>query len=227
MMARRGSKPTLLELFTEKEQDDDHRSAPPSPHMVSQQQTWWIPGQSMRITFGHMLIAAAVVLLLLIVIWMLAYRQGELRARADLESAIFHPVGIDPMVSALIEGEDLEEGTRSQEATPSLDDRSIGENFIGDPREESLFYFVLAETRPDGAMRLAEFCRGKGLEAWVIPRDNGGLARVIVLPGLQTASRSDPGVRELDDRIGSIGRQWMQTGGHSSLEDRYLVRGDG
>ncbi len=192
--------------------------------MVSQQQPWWTPGRPMRLTIGHLLIAVAVILLLMAIVWMVAYRQGELRARADLESAIFQPVDVDPMTMSSVAGASVPTISLHEEPSES---RIPGENFIGDPRERGLYYFVLAETRPDGALRLAEYCRGEGLEAWVIPRDNGGLARVIVLPGLETASRSHPAARELDDRIGRIGRQWKSVGGHSSLEDRYLVRGDG
>ncbi|MEE3001489.1 MAG: hypothetical protein VX908_02210 [Planctomycetota bacterium] len=225
-MGRRNSRPTLLELFKTKSQGEDDHPSHPSLHMASEQQAWWTPGRSLRLTLGHLLIAGGVVILLMVAVWMLAYRQGELRARADLESAIFHPVGIDPMVSSPGNVEVDEPDAPVLEEDSAGENRNIGENFIGDPREDSLFYFVLAETRPDGAMRLAEFCRGEGLEAWVIPRDNGGLARVIVLPGLETASRIDPGVRDLDDRIGSIGRQWKSIGGRSSLEDRYLIRGD-
>ncbi len=225
-MGRRNTRPALLELFKAKEHGEDAHPSLPSLHMVSEQQAWWTPGRSLRLTLGHLLIAGGVVILLMVVIWMLAYRQGELRARADLESAIFHPVGIDPMISSPVNREAAEPVAPVSQEWSSAGNRNIGENFIGDPREGSLFYFVLAETRPDGAMRLAEFCRGEGLEAWVIPRDNGGLARVIVLPGLATASRIDPDVRDLDDRIGRIGRQWKSIGGHSSLEDRYLIRGD-
>ena len=173
----------------------------------------------MRVTVGHLLMMIAVVLGLLIATWMLAYRQGELRARADLESAIFQPVEQDPLVDIPVV-HPLPGALQPGPETIST------EEMTSDPRQEGLYYFVLAETRLQGAERLARFCRERGLETWLIPRDTVGLVQVLVTPGLTSATRSDPDVRELDERIGSIGRAWKRAGGHSSLEDRYLVRGD-
>ncbi len=53
-----------------------------------------------------------------------------------------------------------------------------------------------------------------------------GLVQVLATPGLPSATRGDPLGLELDDQIGEIGRAWKRAGGTSSLEDRYLVRGD-
>ncbi|MDG2292174.1 MAG: hypothetical protein P8L37_05905 [Phycisphaerales bacterium] len=181
----------------------------------------------MRVTIGHMLVAAAVILVLLIGTWMLAYRQGELRARADLQSAIFQPVSADPLAAstspALVPVPVA--GEQARLLAPGLQAPEDAELYA-DPREAGFFYFVLAETRPEGALRLARFCRERGLETWLIPRDTVGLVQVLATPGLPSATRGDPLVIELDDQIGEIGRAWKRAGGHSSLEDRYLVRGD-
>ncbi len=214
-MAPRPSKPTLLELFQPHEEGDvaQTQSRPPSGK-------WPVPGEAMRVTAGHLLVAMAVILILLISTWMLAYRQGELRARADLQSVIFQPVERDPLnTSALPPDQPARPPARGLEAIADA-------QLYADPREAGLFYFVLAETRPEGALRLARFCRDRGLETWLIPRDTVGLVQVLATPGLPSTTRGDPLVLELDERIGEIGRAWKRTGGHSSLEDRYLVRGD-
>ena len=212
-MKRRSSRPALLELF----------QSPAEPDAPEQrggsQSAWPTPGRSMRVTLGHLLMMTAIVLGLLVATWMLAYRQGELRARADLESAIFQPVERDPLVASPPPAVQSE---AAQAPSPSI---SV-DQMTSDPRQEGLYYFVLAETRPEGAERLARFCRDRGLETWLIPRDTVGLVQVLVTPGLTSATRSDPDVRELDERISSIGRAWKRAGGHSSLEDRYLVRGN-
>jgi hypothetical protein len=212
-MKRRSSRPALLELLQSPEEADavEQQAGPPS--------SWPSPGRSMRVTLGHLLMVSAIVLGLLVATWMLAYRQGELRARADLESAIFQPVEQDPLAAS------PPPATRS-EALPSPSPSISADQMTSDPRQEGLYYFVLAETRPEGAERLARFCRERGLETWLIPRDTVGLVQVLVTPGLTSATRSDPDVRELDERISSIGRAWKRAGGHSSLEDRYLVRGN-
>lgn len=212
-MGRRQSRPALLELFQSRQEDSTRN--PDEPELLS---SWPKPGRSIRVTTGHLLLATAGVILLLVITWVIAFSQGELQARADLKSVIFRPVESDPLVvtpSAMPESNEI--------AVPVQG----GLGFMGDPRQKGLFYFVLAETREAGALRLADFCRERGLETWVIPRDNTGLARVIALPGLTSTSRSEAACRDLDERIGGIGLQWVESGGQSSLEDRYLVRWDG
>jgi len=173
----------------------------------------------MRVTMGHLMVVVAAVLVLVVITWMIAFRQGELKARAELESVIFQPVTTDPV---------LEPVPPVAVADPGAGlEVEVDEDLVGDPRQQGFFYFVLAETRLEGAMRLARFCRELGLETWVIPRDNAGLARVIALPGVATTSRTEEACRVLDDRIGAIGLRWKESGGTSSLEDRYLVRWDG
>ena len=222
-MARRQSKPALLELF-QPEGEEQHVATPQSQ---SGRSSWPVPGQAMRVTVGHMLVATGVMLVLLIGTWMLAYRQGELRARADLQSAIFQPVSADPLEANNATMPVGVSGAAAKGQTPENGLEALSDDALyADPREAGFFYFVLAETRPEGAIRLARFCRERGLETWLIPRDTVGLVQVLAMPGLPSATRGDPLVLELDDRIGEIGRAWKRAGGHSSLEDRYLVRGD-
>jgi len=214
-MGRRQSRPALLELLKSREEEASSPAADRDRTTV-----WPGPGRSIRITAGHLLVVATVVIILLVVTWMIAFRQGELKARSDLEPVIFQPVVSDPVLASPL----VEQSPAPLEAAGENDPSAP---VVGDPRQEGLFYFVLAETREAGALRLARFCRARGLETWVIPRDNTGLARVIALPGLTSTSRSEADCRNLDDRIGSIGLQWVESGGQSSLEDRYLVRWDG
>ena len=90
--------------------------------------------------------------------------------------------------------------------------------------EAATWFFVLAETRPEGAGRLATYCRQHGLDARVIPGHNTRLARVIALPGLHSASTRTPAYRQLDARIRDLGRRWKDSGGTTDLSDRYLDR---
>ena len=211
-MGRRQSKPALLELF---ETEQGQVVMPRNERAGAS----WEPGRSMRVTAGHLLLGVALVMVLVVVTWMIAFRQGELQARAELESVIFQPLIEDPVLDPT--------PVPQRVAAASGSDAPVEEALVGDPRQPGLFYFVLAETRLEGALRLAGFCRELGLETWVIPRDNAGLARVIALPGVVTTSRTEEACRVLDERIGAIGIRWKDSGGASSLEDRYLVRWDG
>jgi hypothetical protein len=95
---------------------------------------------------------------------------------------------------------------------------------ILEPRQAGQWYFVLAETRPEGARRLAAYCRAQGLDAAVISGHNTRLERVIALPGLDSASTTTDAYRALDERIRDVGRRWKASGGTTNLSDRYLDR---
>ena len=92
-----------------------------------------------------------------------------------------------------------------------------------DPRQEGRFYLVLAETRPEGALRLARFCREEGLEAYVVQGHNARLRQVIVLPGFPSSSTSDPDYLRLRQEVIRVGRGWnAMYPGESDLRDAYL-----
>jgi len=70
-------------------------------------------------------------------------------------------------------------------------------------------------------MRIASFCREKGLETYAISGDNTRLYRVFALPGFK--NRNDQGVSELRMKIRSIGQAWAEDDGRGDdLHDAYL-----
>lgn len=94
-----------------------------------------------------------------------------------------------------------------------------------DPRVVDKYYYVLATTRRDGAIRLAEFCRKHGLEAYVIGGHNDRFSQVIALPALETSSSSNPSVSSMRELITRIGRLWEKTEpGATNLSDAYVMR---
>ena len=108
---------------------------------------------------------------------------------------------------------------------PAPSKRVVDENpTVSEPREDGRWYFVLAETRPEGSRRLAAYCRSQGLDAAVISGHNTQLERVIALPGLDSASTTTNAYRALDERIRDVGRRWKASGGTTNLSDRYLDR---
>ncbi len=93
-----------------------------------------------------------------------------------------------------------------------------------DPRVSGMHYLVLAETRPAGAVRLAEFCRSQGLEAYAVSSNNARFRRIIVLPGFASRSRSVPEAAQLIDEVQRIGRMWKsEDPGGSDLSDAYFA----
>ena len=91
-----------------------------------------------------------------------------------------------------------------------------------DPRAVGLNYFVLASTLEPNAVKIVEFCRNRGLDAWVVPDQNGRLREVTVMPGFEYSERGSPTVRELDERIRNVGVLFKASGpGNGDFGDRY------
>lgn len=81
---------------------------------------------------------------------------------------------------------------------------------LSDPRVAGNNYFILIHTQRDNAVKLADFCRLEGVEAYAVPdRRNRSLYRVIVLPGYARGERSSAPVRALERRIADVTRKWQ------------------
>lgn len=95
-------------------------------------------------------------------------------------------------------------------------------------RVAGMYYYVVAETRHEGAMRLGAFLRAEGLEAYVVLGNNAGSRdRVIVFPGFDGLKSSAERL-ELERSIRRAGQLWKsQNRGESDLSDFYASRFDG
>ena len=175
---------------------------------------WLTPGVGIRVPGGFLLLGVIVLVLFVCLAWWLGYRQGVSQTEALMAAS---PAGqlVDPLLS-------------TPEATPP----PLVNQMVIEPSEpprspldrQNPWHFVLAETNKAGAERLAEFCRGQGLEVLVVPRHNTELARVIALPGMATSSRQAAEARAQDARIATLGRQWKRNGGRTDFSDRYVDR---
>ena len=100
---------------------------------------------------------------------------------------------------------------------------ALGPATAGDPRQAGLSYFVLCSTLEANALKVVDFCRSKGLDAYVVPDQNGRLREVTVLPGFEAGERSSPAIKELEERIRKVGVSWKASGsGNSDFGDRYI-----
>lgn len=173
------------------------------------------PGSSLRLPMGLVLAGVIAVTGIVVLAWQIGMSVGSDGTGADDQSAPVHSSGpleppgpmIDPLDPAAL-----------------ADQLSAPEGSAVEPRTAGKWYFVLAETRPDGARRLAAYCKAQGLDAAAVPGHNVRLERVIALPGLDSASTTTAGYRHLDDQIRTVGRRWNAAGGTTDLSDRYLDR---
>lgn len=92
----------------------------------------------------------------------------------------------------------------------------------GDPRQAGLNYFVLAHTPAREGEVLVDFCRANGLDAHLVPDDNGRLRLVIVLPGFAGGERQSAAVKDLESKIRAVGLRWKNTArGNRDFGDAY------
>ncbi|MFM7259409.1 MAG: hypothetical protein ACKO3W_02280, partial [bacterium] len=110
-----------------------------------------------------------------------------------------------------------------QRGTATVPDAALGPATAGDPRQIGLQYFVLCSTLEPNAIKVVEFCRSKGLDAYVVPDQNGRLREVTVLPGFASGERSSPAIKDLEERIRKVGVLFKASGpGNSDFGDRYI-----
>ncbi|MDI9403587.1 MAG: hypothetical protein QM516_06920 [Limnohabitans sp.] len=120
-------------------------------------------------------------------------------------------------------------GQSTQAAASQTQPASGGSEDLGpmpegvDPRKSGFQYFILCSTLEANALKVVAFCRARGLDAFVVPDQNGRLREVTVLPGFGPSERSSPAIRELEERIRRVGVLWKASGpGNSDFGDRYI-----
>ncbi len=178
------------------------------------------PGRSVRMSIGTIGVFAAVAIALIVISYTVGFNRGEAVARKDYGSRLFQEVTASPVVEkqikpAVSQPKVADQGVQRNDTSPKWS--PIG----SDLRRAGVHYYILSQTTKEGAMRIASFCREKGLETYAISGDNTRLYRVFALPGFQ--NRNDQGVSELRMKIRSIGQAWAEDDGRGDdLHDAYL-----
>ncbi|MDY7109737.1 MAG: hypothetical protein SYC29_13965 [Planctomycetota bacterium] len=251
-MAKRSGRTPLYELIKRRGDPAERRAEPPRPGEAppdEENRRWLAPGRTIRVPIGYLLLALAGVLLLLAIVYMLGYWRGGQDTRAEYDARYLESrAGGDAARRArdpLTEPGAEETGAdAARPASPSAapedggapaDDSRADETGLtrprsawgpveSDPRRAGRWYLVLAETQPEGARRLAAYCREAGLEAYVVVSHNNPARRcVIVLPGLASDAMSDPRERPLREQVYRVGDAWQATHrGERNLRDAYL-----
>ncbi len=246
MARRRHNGPPLYDLITTHSRSQPAPvQKPEQPRETQDEQAaeslgWVNPGRKVAFPVGYVFVAVAIALTVAILAYVFGHTRGEEIAEASIDESLRDAWLVedqarktsDPLLASRT-GEyqppssniQPEAKTRNQprpsaERSPST---SGAMPIIHDPRQPGQNYFVLATTRRDGAIRLAEFCRARGLEAFVVGGHNARLSQVIVLPALHSTASSDPLTRSMREQIGRIGREWERSEpGATDLSDAYV-----
>ena len=135
-------------------------------------------------------------------------RQGNERQGNERQGASENRAQVDG--NGISRGQALEDGP--------LSPLQLG----ADPRQAGLNYFVIATVSPPSAIATAQFCRDKGLDAYVVPSNNVRFSEVIVLPGFPASDRSSTAVKGLEARIRKVGTLYKNAArGNPDFGDMY------
>jgi hypothetical protein len=221
---------------------------PPEPIDVPDEGwTWLRPGRSISVPVGYLLLAGAAVILVAVAAYTVGFKRADGILRARYEQQVLAQIGAGDAGRLVRDPMQAGEATGDGDAPPRLPgggpigteptgtrvlptpEQEVGSSprwgpLESEPRQPGYRYFVLMETDRGGATRLANYCRGEGLETYVVSRHNRPSRRlVIALPGFpQSMPTNSRQVRDLRQRINAIGDRWKRhKGGHTDLHDAY------
>lgn len=197
------------------------------------------PGRTVRLPVGYLLLGGGVMILVIWFAFMLGHNKGEGEARTQFEQSVLDQTGDIGTDGSLITLDPLNDqpsaGTQTPGQSPPKTNPkpSAGTSTAvsgkwgpvvpkTNPCKKGELHFVLAETTESGAKALADFCRGKGLETYVISGKNERLRRVVAFPGFVNSAYSSSAVKALEAKIHQVGQVWKATNrSNSDLRDAY------
>lgn len=230
-MARRGA-PALYELMRPPGGGDSAAGGAAAPTGVPAGSSY-VPrggrhGGSAPVVFQVPLLWAVVLAIGVLLVLAITYSVGVSRGRAaagapaadassaDQSAGQGQPRSADP-------AQDTPGSSRRTATTPKIPATPAPDN-TGDPRVKGYRYFVLAHPSSERAAGMVEFCRGNGLDAYLVPDDNALLRKIIVLPGYKDASeRNSPEIKALEATIKRVGEKWKAASrGNKDFSDAFL-----
>ncbi|MCL4209082.1 MAG: hypothetical protein HRU76_01710 [Phycisphaeraceae bacterium] len=207
---------------------------------------WFAPGRSIRVPVGYVFLVIAGVIAVAAGAYMFGYTRGandESARRAELVAgetelaALAAQQGIRGGGARDAGGSGGTSGAANRQSGGggSIDARSGSVSDSGsrpltpstpagwgpiesDPRQSGLNYFYLVQkTTKAGATMVAEFCRADGLEAYVVPANNGRDFDVFVAPGHAPEARQSATVKSLESKINEIKIKWKARFGRDEI----------
>jgi hypothetical protein len=214
-MATKRVGPALYELMRGRRSDPG--PAEPEPQPEATDWGWLSPGRTVRLPIGYLLLAAAIVLTAVVASFTVGYGRGHGQATAELEQewlgtnqqtlAVPPPGGLPGPPPETTPPVVRPEPTRPPQAATAPGTPAWGP-ILSDPREPGKNYFVLIHTQRESAIRLAQFSRDHGVEAYAIRANNLTLYKVVALPGYERGERAADFVQALERRIVEVARKW-------------------
>jgi hypothetical protein len=236
---KKASSPALYELFrtTRSERSSGAvvpRAQPSAEEEVQPQDSvpgaWLEPGRALRVSVGVALVTGAVALILLIGTYLIGYQRGGTVTQSRLENDLAAHIDANRTHAAIQDPlhtrqADLSPKLAVRPAPTSTSGAPVAMGAMGpvesDPRDAGVNYFVLAAYPRASAVQLAEFCRQRGLEAYVVKDNNTRYFKVIVVPGYSAGERQSPAIKALESRILEVGREWDLGGRKDNLSGYY------
>lgn len=210
------------------------------------------PGRFVKIPVGYAYVAVALVLAVVVVAYIYGFSSGESAAAKRFEQLRIEELNAqtnlpdyDPMTAGKTPKSLRQEGAAGRggeqalgpagDGTPAGAQGADGTNGGatgageglgpapgGDPRQPGLNYFVLAHVAARNGEPMVDFCRKNGLDAHLVPDDNGELRLVIVCPGFAGGERQSAAVKSLESKIRSVGLKWKSAArGNRDFGDLY------
>jgi hypothetical protein len=214
-MARRQIGPALYELMRGRRPDPG--PAEPEPQPEATDWGWLRPGRAVRLPIGYLLLGAAFVLTAVVASFTVGYGRGHGQAKADLEQqwlgANQQTLAVPPPEALPARPRETDppavqtEPTDAPQVTAAPETPGWGP-ILSDPREPGKNYFVLIHTQRESAIRLSQFSREHGVEAYAIRANNLTLYKVVALPGYERGERAADFVQALERRIMEVARNW-------------------
>jgi hypothetical protein len=206
------------------------------------------PGRFLKIPVGYAYVAIAVALAAVVVVYIYGFSSGEsaaskrfeqrrieeLNAQSNLPA--YDPMNAGKRPPSLQNDGGGPSGSNSGTSTPAnqpaqqptnqqsggTGGQDLGPAPGGDPRQVGLNYFVLAHVAARNGEPMVDFCRKNGLDAHLVPDDNGELRLVVVCPGFQGGERQSASVKALETKIRSVGLKWKSAArGNRDFGDLY------
>jgi len=243
MARRRG--PALYELVRVRQRGGPFAEGQPAYASNADEETedrpgrWWTGGRTIRLPVGYILVAIGLAVSLFFGGYLLGYAVRDREIRADRsESARDDLAGItDPTLEGVPESPGLIDDLSgaSDTAGGGRDSARAGagprenplfvDDWMADPRESGMNYFIVATQPPEEGNRIASFLADSGLEVARLPVDNRGLAIVVVLEPFAPGEVGSARARRLEARIKRLGREDNRDfGGATDFESAYMKK---
>jgi len=177
-----------------------------------------------RIPLGYLLLGVAAILVIALAAYLVGHSKGRTNEGGDAPALVGNAEqqggNVGELAPPILQSGGNAAGTP---ATGGSGPPRTAGPIESNPRRIGENYFVLVQTSRTNAIRVAEFCRKKGLEAYV-DRVNNADCRVFVLPGYAAEAASSPTVAELERRIEEVKRAWNESVGRNDLGQHIAVK---